>query len=226
MFSQPANIWYKFNIWKLFVASKHTSSSYPLYKIERHWGLLTNLLFVLNIITIKNKMAVKVWGSNANCGSKCQFQDQLDPKSPLLLYQPDITNIAVSKTLKKTIAIDHSDDTSLSSDEERPKLTPDATSPQEIFHTALQSRADLKDSPAHDTSWCSIDIDHVSNVIPNSLYLFVSVLFDGENILALEDSLKVRICSIVQDLVYTASKSRKLTPKHVGLGLALRQDTR
>ena len=52
---------------------------------------------------------------------------QLDPKSVLLLYQCDTTNIAVSKTLKKAIAIDHSDDSSLSSDEERPKLTPDAT---------------------------------------------------------------------------------------------------
>ena len=60
---------------------------------------------------------------------------QLDPKSPLLLYPRDITNFAVSNTLKKTIAIDHSDDSSLSFDEERPKLTPGATPLQEIFYT-------------------------------------------------------------------------------------------
>ena len=102
---------------------------------------------------------------------------QLDPKSPLLLYPRDITNIDLSKTLKKTIAIYHSDDPSLSSDEERPKLTPDATPPQEIFHTALQLRGDLKDSPGHDTSWRGIDMDHVSDVIPNSLYFFLSVFF-------------------------------------------------
>ena len=72
-------------------------------------------------------------------------------------------------------------------------------------------------------------MDHVSDVIPNSLYHFLSVLFGGENILELEEqdnSLKVRICSIAQDIVYTACKSRKLTTKHVGLGLALHQATR
>ena len=74
-------------------------------------------------------------------------------------------------------------------------------------------------------------MDHVSDIIPNSLCLFLIVLFGGENILEFEeqdDSLKVRICNIAQYIVYTASKSRKLTPKvkHVGLGLALHQATR
>ena len=71
-------------------------------------------------------------------GVSASTSHQLDPKSPLLLYPRDIKNIAESKTLKKTLAIDHSDDSSLSSDEERPKLTPDATPRQKIFHTALQ----------------------------------------------------------------------------------------
>ena len=90
-------------------------------------------------------------------------------------------------------------------------------------------RADLKDSLGHDTSWRGIDMDHVSDVIPNSLYLFLRVLLGGENIHELEEqdnSLKVRICSIAQDIVYTASKSRKLTPEHVGLDLALHHATR
>ena len=52
-------------------------------------------------------------------GISASTSRQLDPKSPLLLYPRDITNIAV---------IDHSDDS---------KLTPDATPLQEIFHTAL-----------------------------------------------------------------------------------------
>ena len=93
-------------------------------------------------------------------------------------------------------------------------MTPVATPLQEIFHTALQLRANRKDSPGHDTSWRGIDMGHVLDVIPNSLYLFLSVLFGGENILELEkqdNSLKVRICSIAQDIVYTASKSIKLT---------------
>ena len=103
-------------------------------------------------------------------GVSASTSRQLDPKSPLFLYPRDITNIDLSKTLKKTIAIDHSDDSSFSS-----RLTPDATPAQEIFHTALQLRADPKDSPGHETSWRGIDMDHVSDVIPNSLYLFLSV---------------------------------------------------
>ena len=91
---------------------------------------------------------------------------------------PDIT-IVVSKTLKNTISIDHSEDSSLSTDEERSKLTPDSTLLQEIFYTALQLRVDLKDSPGNDTSWRGINIKYVLDVIPNSLYLFLSVLFGG-----------------------------------------------
>ena len=94
-------------------------------------------------------------------GVSASTSRQLDPKLPLMLYPRDITNMTVSKTLKKTILIDHSNDFSLSSDEECPKFTPDATPLQEIFHTALQLRADLNDSPGHDTSLRCIDIEHV-----------------------------------------------------------------
>ena len=34
------------------------------------------------------------------------------------------------------------------------------------------------------------------------------------------------MCSIVQDIVYGVSNKRKLTPKHIGLGLALHQAIR
>ena len=88
---------------------------------------------MLNFIKTKKQN-----GRQKIVGVSASTSRQLDPKSPLLLYPRDITNIAVSNTLKKTIAIYHSDDPSLSSDEERPKLTPDATPLEEIFHTALQ----------------------------------------------------------------------------------------
>ena len=178
---------------------------------------------MLNVIKTKNMPKHEAVTQIVGVGISVSTSRQLDPMSPLLLYPRDIPNIAVSRTFKKTIAIDHSDDSSVS------MLTPDATPLQEIFHTALQLPADLKESPGHDTSWHGIDMDHVSNFIINSLYLFSSVLFGGDNIPKLEEqnnSLKVRICSIAQDIIYTASKSRKLTPKHVGLGLALHQATR
>ena len=65
-------------------------------------------------------------------GVSASTSHQLDSKSALPLYPRDIKNIAESKTLKKTIAIDHSDDSSLSFDEERLKLTPDETPRQKI----------------------------------------------------------------------------------------------
>ena len=112
-------------------------------------------------------------------GVSASTSRQLHSKLPLSLYPRGLTNIAVSK---KPIAIDHSDDSSFSSDEERPKLTPDATPLQEIF-------------------WRGIDMDHVSAVIPNSLNLVLSVLFVRENILELEEqdnSLKVRNVALLK----------------------------
>ena len=69
-------------------------------------------------------MAAKYEAVTQIVGVIASTSRQLDPKSPLLLYPSDKTNIAVSNTLKKTIALDHSDDSSLSSDEEHPYLTP------------------------------------------------------------------------------------------------------
>ena len=73
----------------------------------------------------------------------CVFKFKWKLRNSITWMDPDIT-IVVSKTLKNTISIDHSDDSSLSTDEERSKLTPDATLLQDIFYTALQLRADPK----------------------------------------------------------------------------------
>lgn len=35
-----------------------------------------------------------------------------------------------------------------------------------------------------------------------------------------------KVCSIAQDIIFGVSNGTKLTPKHVGLGLALHQATR
>ncbi|RXN00617.1 hypothetical protein EOD39_9044 [Acipenser ruthenus] len=41
-----------------------------------------------------------------------------------------------------------------------------------------------------------------------------------------DDDVKRKVFSIAQDIVYAVLDSRKLTPKHIGLGLALHQATR
>ena len=73
-----------------------------------------------------------------------------------------------------------------------------------------------------------MDQEHVEQILPESLYLFhsVSALDRDEMESGLDEYKNMKICSIAQDLVYAVSNNRKLTPKHIGMGLTLRQATR
>lgn len=99
---------------------------------------------------------------------------------------------------------------------------------QEMVHVALRIRKDLTDSPGHSSSCQGLDQEHVAQVIPNSLPLFLHLLFSNVDDLhegnEEDNSIKQSVCSIAQDIVYAVSKKRKLTPKH-SLGLALYQAT-
>ena len=75
-----------------------------------------------------------------------------------------------------------------------------------------------------------IDQEHVERIIPESLSLCLSLLFGGMDILEgerknpLDDNdTKRAICSVAQDIIYGVSNNKKLTPKHIRLGLALHQ---
>ena len=94
---------------------------------------------------------------------------------------------------------------------------------QEICHAALKIRNDLDEMPEHLDYWQGID--HVKTIIPESLFLFLSLIFGGTNIFNDEqdNEKKKKVCSIAQDIIYCASNSKKLTPKHIGLGLTLHQ---
>jgi len=166
-------------------------------------------------------------------GPSCCTVRPLDPKSPLLLYPSDLKTMTIASTLQRA-ANEESDSSSQTSEDTHPPWAMEATPLEEIVHTALQLRADLRDKRGHNSGWHGIDNDHVLEIIPDSLYLFLSVLFGGEKVLGYADEeeqttnegLHTRICSIAQDIIFTASKSKKLTPKHIGLGLALHQATR
>ena len=102
---------------------------------------------------------------------------------------------------------------------------------QEMIHVALEVRRDLLDTPGHTSIWQGIDQDHVDQVIPNSLYLFLRLLFGGIDVVHKgneedNNAVKQTVCSIAQDIVSAVSNRRKLTPRHIGLGLALHQATR
>ena len=62
--------------------------------------------------------------------------------------------------------------------------------------------------------------------MPQSLYIFICLLLNGEQDENEENKNTKRIAlSISQDIVYAVSKSKKLTSKHIGIGMALHQAT-
>ena len=101
---------------------------------------------------------------------------------------------------------------------------------QELVHVALKIRSDMFDTDGHDSLWEGIDIDHVVKIIPESLLLLLRIIFGGMNVLDedsdLDKAVCRKVCSIAQDIIFGVSNGTKLTPKHVGLGLALHQATR
>jgi hypothetical protein len=114
------------------------------------------------------------------------------------------------------------------SDEEDSFHLRDTNHTQEMVHAALKIRMDLQDTPGHSAGWGGIDNEHVADIVPNSLFLFLSVLFGGISALTQETVCNDEnaILSIAQYIVYGVSKKRKLTPKHIGLALTLHQATR
>ncbi len=104
---------------------------------------------------------------------------------------------------------------------------------QDMFlNMALQIRSGMLSHPKQE----GIDIseNRAIDSIPNSLYMFLNLSLGGQRLLEddVEDDDKntakrqLRVLSIAQDLMYTASGEKFLTPKHIGLASALHQATR
>lgn len=100
-----------------------------------------------------------------------------------------------------------------------------------MAHVALQIQNDMISHPKQE----GIDIseNRAIDSIPNSLYMFLSLLLDGQHLLEddVEDDDKnrakrhLRVLSIAQDLMYTDSGDKFLIPKHKGLDSSLHQAT-
>ena len=110
-----------------------------------------------------------------------------------------------------------SDTSSITLDEMPAKFAPEDTPMQEIMHTALQLCPDLQDTQGHNVCWHGIDSDHVAKIIPNSLYLFLSVLFGGHAVLETEDKQKMmasrqRFAALLKILFMHLLESVQRTP--------------
>ena len=95
------------------------------------------------------------------------------------------------------------------------------------IHAAWQICHDLQQSDEH--SGLNVSRHDAMAVVPESLHMFLSVLFGGQDTVndllvcdeETEQRLNDKVLSIAQDIIYTASKEKKLTPKHIGLALSL-----
>ena len=148
------------------------------------------------------------------------------------MYRGEQSDFLISRTLTKSTQSEMITSDSESSEDEECSITGFAQQNifQDMVHVALRTRQDLLDTPEHSGIWKGIYLAHVEQVIPNSLYFFLRLLFGSINVAyeGIEKDCEIdqTVCSIAQDIVYGVSNRRKLTPKHLGLGLALHQATR
>ena len=161
-------------------------------------------------------------------GSKASYVQQLAKAGSLLMYHGEQSDFLISRTLTKSTESEMITSDSESSEDEDCSITGFAQQNifQDMVHVALRTRQDLFDTPGHSGIWKGIDLAHVEQVIPHSLYFFLRLLFASINVAHEGIEIDQTVCSIAQDIVYGVSNRRKLTPKHVGLGLVLHQATR
>ena len=170
---------------------------------------------------------------------QAEYVRPLAASASLLLYPKTEANYVISKSLTKATQKFHleahgseSESESDSSSQDPVVLEPCETSIlQELVHVALKIRSDLLDTAGHDSLWEGIDMDHIEKIIPESLFLLLRIIFGGMNVLEKDESeinkeVCRKVCSIAQDVIFGVSNGTKLTPKHIGLGLALHQATR
>ncbi|WAR26623.1 hypothetical protein MAR_012327, partial [Mya arenaria] len=128
-------------------------------------------------------------------GEKGQLVRPLDKQSSLLLYPACETNKVISQTLTKesrkqfeTFLSDSGSETDTSGDDSVVLELPcENTILQEIVHAALKIRTDLNEMPGHDSICSGFDDEHIEKIIPDSLYIFLRLLFGGMALLDGDD---------------------------------------
>lgn len=90
-----------------------------------------------------------------------------------------------------------------------------------LVHVALKIRADLRETPG--CQGLNIGALDASDCVPESLQLFLHLLFGGERLLdeetieEKEAEVRSKAFAVAQDIIYGVSNGKKWTPKHIGL---------
>lgn len=179
--------------------------------------------FVTRRATFKENL-VRILGDRLEC---IQSFERGPTDRHTLLVPKNFVNMALSQLLSEKSAED--------SQVTMPTYHPENDSMLSLVHVALRFRGDLKEKPGH--KGLDVDEEDAYGCIPESLYMFLEILFGGERLfegdiqdtytLEEKDSERHRkVLSLAQDIVYGVSCGKKWTPKHVGLGSTMHQVTR
>ena len=100
------------------------------------------------------------------------------------MYHGEQSYFLISTTLTKSTQSEMITSDSESSEDEDCSITGIAQQNifQDMVHVALRTRQDLLDTPGHSGIWKGIDLAHVEQVIPNSFYFFLRLLFGSINV--------------------------------------------
>ena len=152
------------------------------------------------------------------------FVPQLESHQPQLLFPTNAAKIVVQRLKKRSDELEEAiamQNISVPqfSDKETDELLA-------LHHTALRIRRDIKECPGLQNCG-SVSKEDATKVVPQSLYTFICLLLNGEQDENEENKNTKRVAlRTSQDIVYAVSKRKKLTPKHIGIGMALHQATR
>ena len=163
---------------------------------------------------------------------KALFVHSLNPTESLLVF-PEMTADTALKNLRKFINVsqEYQDDfvgVDMIKDN-RDTANMDTEILSWLYWVALKIRADIRESPSHIIIG-GIDQQHAEDVVPESLYMLLRLLCMGETYTDVEEkfdeAINTKVLSVAQDIVYLASGGKKLTPKHIGIGVTVHQATR
>ena len=100
-----------------------------------------------------------------------------------------------------------------------------------LVHIALKLGTEIMSHP--NFNGFSVSDENAIACVPNSLYIFLMLLYGGESVLEEEGTenieegnTRTKVLNVAQDLVYGITDGKKWTPKHVGLAMTLHQATR
>ena len=163
------------------------------------------------------------------CAHIIDFVPQVYSCTPQLLFPKQSAKMAIiPKLIKKNEELIES--LAIQDLSERTQIVTETECLTVFQSTAMSIRNDIRSTDGI-KNCLAVNDEEVLKIVPSSLYLFLRLLVTGESISEDNDEdcakdLDKNVLSVAKDLVYIVTKCRKLTPKHVGLGLTLQQDTR